>query len=238
MAVSNVSNLAVLDLSDGQHSIENRDSTFDSRIMRSWTELSQSGRAFRSLRVLMLGWQEKVDKWIFASMDSFPKMRLLVITRCRNFDHKTHRDWEEDAWSHGWTFMPSKRGVKHLRSLFEDRSTYTGQVSDMYYESGRDSTSPDPQLSLAPRLPLLEVCFGTPLPWTHIRDEFAGTGTIYFRRKRQEKPALIGIDPGIKQSASQQALGKQLQHSPGPKRRDTKRSAASLLAEMTSMTQT
>lgn len=236
-----MSNLTVLDLSDGQHSIENRESTFDMRIMRSWSELARSGRAFKNLRVLMLGWQEKIDNWIFDFLDEFPKLRLLIISRCRNFDHKNHRDWEDNAWSHHWTFMPSKRGVKHLRTLLDDKSLYKGKIAGMHHESGLDPANADSQHSLAPNIPLLELWLGTPRAWTHIMDEYAGTGTIYFRKKRHEKFNPLKKETTIKEAVSQ-ARPSQVASSPNarPKepssvqRRNAKHSAASLLAELSS----
>lgn len=232
VSMSNVSNLTVLDLSDGQHSIENRDSTFDIRVMRSWSELARAGRAFQNLRVLMLGWQEKVDTWIFDFLDDFPKLRLLIISRCRNFDHKNHRDWEENAWSHHWTFIPSKRGVKHLRTLLDDKSLYKGKVSGMHHESGRDPLDPDSQHSTAPNVPLLEVWLGTPRAWTHILDEYAGTGTIVFRKKRYERNASGKQISGARDTASQsRANGLRSKELLTPRQRNGNQSTASLLAE-------
>lgn len=211
------------------------------RVMRSWSELAGSGRAFQNLRVLMLGWQEKVDSWIFDFLDDFPKLRLLVVSRCRNFDHKNHRDWEDHAWSHHWTFMPSKRGVKQLRTLLDDKSLYKGKIAGMHHESGRDPADFDSPHSTAPNIPLLEVWLGTPRAWTHIMDEYAGTGTIYFRKKRHENANPSKKIPIVKEGVSQpkpsHVVSSQDMHSKNPailQRRGAKHSAASLLAELSS----
>lgn len=237
VSTSQVSNLTVLDLSDGQHSIEHRDSNFDIRIMRSWSELARSGRAFQNLRVLMLGWQEKVDTWIFHLLDDFPNLRVLVISRCLNFDHKTHREWEEDAWRHQWTFMPSKRGVKHLRTLLDDRSLYKGKISAMHHESGRDFSDAESVKSTAPNVPLLEVWLGTPRPWIHIMDEYAGTATIVFRKKRPEingsarKISQTKVPMNESRSVQSTLVTSNMKNGPTPKRRGTDQSATDLLAQ-------
>lgn len=209
--------------------------------MRSWSELARSGRAFRNLRVLMLGWQEKIDSWIFDFLDDFPKLRLLIISRCRNFDHKNHRDWEDNAWSHHWTFMPSKRGVKHLRTLLDDKSLYKGKVAGMHHESGLDPANADSQHSSAPKIPLLELWLGTPRAWTHIMDEYAGTGTIYFRRKCHEKSIPLKKEITVKEAVNQPRPSQLVPpqnlrlKEPSPfQRRSAKHSAASLLAELSS----
>lgn len=185
----------------------------------------------------MLGWQEKVDVWIFDFLDDFPKLRLLIISRCRNFDHKNHRDWEDDAWSHQWTFMPSKRGVKYLRTLLDDKSFYKGKIANMHHESGRDSIDSDPSLSTAPDVPLLEVWLGTPRPWVHIMDEYAGTGTIFFRKKRQERNGSARNSSHANRTTHESSPVQTTQRKiaqptsdSAPRRRDTKQTAADLLA--------
>lgn len=241
VSLSTITNLTVLDLSDGQLYIENRESTFDFRIMRSWSELAQSGRAFQSLEVLMLGWQEKVDTWIFDLLDSFPRLNIVVMTDCRWINHKNHKEWEEHAWRYGWSFMPSKRGTKHLRLLLDDQSFCPASVSNMHEESVRIAAeaTQKPADKFSHR-PLLECWLGTPKPWRHVIDEFPGTRTVVFQKTQKTtdgtgsyKPASNNLDTTKHESSTPGTSGaKRSRILIATKRRAAKHSAASLLAEM------
>ncbi|KAK5072827.1 hypothetical protein LTR64_000765 [Lithohypha guttulata] len=187
VAVSTISNLTVLDLSDGQLYIDNRESTFDQRVLRVWSDLARTGKAFRNLRVLLLGWQEKIDVWLFELLKTFPRLNLVVVTDCRNIHHKNHKDWEQSAEKFGWEVWPSKRGVKYLRPLFDDRSFVVGNISNLHAESVAVAKSRTDALPVARSRPLLECWLGTPRVWKHIVEEFPGTRTVLLQRKSLEK---------------------------------------------------
>lgn len=189
ISVSMIPNLSILDLSDGQLYIENRESTFEMRVMRTWSELARSGRAFKNLRVLMLGWQEKVDTWVFDLLDDFPKLNILIFTDCHQIHHKNHKDWEEAAWKFRWTFMPSKRGVKHLRSLLNDKSA-VGNVSNLYYESLELAAAAGGSSATSQPRPLVECWLGSPRPWSHIIEEFPGTRTVFLQKEATKSSAV------------------------------------------------
>ena len=239
VSISSISNLSVLDLSDGQLYIENRESTFDQRVMRSWAEMARSGRAFGQLRVLLLGWQEKVDDSIFEWLTAFPRLNMLVLTDCRWLHHKNHKDWEELAWSHDWDFLPTKRGVKHLRSLLDDRSFYVGNVSNMHYESVQLSNADGVSASPVAKRALLECWLGTPRIWNHVIDEFPGTRTVILQKLSNAKgiaekqPVATSEVVNKRQPSSPVSAGnvKRVQGGP-PRRRPVMRSSASLLSEM------
>lgn len=180
VSVSSITNLAVLDLSDGQHYIESRESTFDARVLRSWSELARDHRAFQHLRVLMLGWQEKLDAWIFQGLSSFPRLEFLLITDCKHVHHKNHKAWDEEASRYGWSFYPAKRGVKHLKTVFDDGSDAICAVSNLLYDRGHVEHATD--TSKQPETPLLECTYGNPREWSHIIDEFPGTRTVFLYR--------------------------------------------------------
>lgn len=242
VSLSAITNLSVLDLSDGRLYMENRESTFDIRIMRSWSELASTGRAFQSLEVFMLGWQEKVDTWIFDLLDSFPRLDILVMTDCRCIHHKNHKEWQDDAWKHGWTFMPSKRGAKHLRTLLDDKSFYAASASNLHYEHMRMAAevAKRPMNSSISDRPLVECWLGTPKPWRHVIDEFPGTRTVFFQKlptarvepnasKRPLNDTTDAKRDPSRSDASHVELG---QNTISSKRRTAKHSASSLLAEM------
>jgi len=241
VSLSSITNLTVLDLSDGQLYIENRESTFDFRIMRSWSELARTDRAFQSLRVLMLGWQEKVDTWIFDLFNSFPQLGIVIMTDCRQIHHKNHKDWEEDAWKHGWDFMPSKRGTKYLRSLIDDKSFHPASVSNLHYDQVRMARTPTQKMKeIISDLPLLECWMGTPRQWRHVIDEFPGTRTVFFYKTTtartegvSNQPLLSTTTVGKREPSSPDTShSKRSQTSVSSNRRAAKHSAASLLAEM------
>lgn len=183
VGISQLQNLSILDLSDGQLWIENRESTFDYRVIRTWSELAYSRQAFKHLEVLMLGWQEKVSEWIFAHLQRFPCLRLVIITDCRQLNHKNRKDWEGEAIKCGFEHLPSKRGVKILRSFLDDRSFYMGSISNFYHFTSFEALSQEDKLMLNRKKPLLECWFGKPKPWSHILDEFPGTRTICFVKR-------------------------------------------------------
>lgn len=241
VALSSIINLSVLDLSDGQLYIENRESTFDIRVMRTWSELATTGRAFQKLRVLMLGWQEKVDSWIFNLLAAFPKLNMFILTDCHKIHHKNHKEWEQLAWDCGWEFLPSKRGVKYLRALLDDKSFYVGNISNLHYESlcltAANSATP---VKYRDR-PILECWLGTPRTWTHIIDEFPGTRTILFQKKSKSaipadtKTLTLSQNATTKReptSPISSEPSKRVQNTSISRRKAPQHSAASLLAEM------
>lgn len=240
VALCAVQNLSVLDLSDGQLYIENRESTFDYRIVRTWLETAASGRGFLNLRVLLLGWQEKVDTWIFDYLKKFPKLNLVVLSNCRLLHHKNHKDWEELAWSQGWEFMPSKRGVKHLRPFFDDKSFGKGIISNLHYESLRMHYSGGNIPRKAQR-PLLECWLGSPREWSHLVDDFPGTGTILlqrsdpFRRKSAQQMADHSAATSTKGPADMEpsAQSRTGGNPPVSRRKLHSNNTASLLADLT-----
>jgi len=182
VAIHKVTNLAVLDLSDGQISIDNRSSTFDERVMRSWAELAVAGQAFQHLRVILFGWQEFLSEWIFKYVHAFPSLCYIVVTDCPKMHQRNRRDWEPLSTAAGWEARRAKRSVKDLRPIVESAKPGLGYIPGFYDESMEHfkdlthSGRPD----LVERLPLLEVEVGTPRPWRHIVDDFPSTRTIFF----------------------------------------------------------
>lgn len=182
MAVATISNLTVLDLSDGQLYIENRESNLDQRIFRTWAELARSGRAFGQLRVLLLGWQEKIGSWIFDMLTCFPKLDTVVMTDCRHIHHKNSKDWSRFAAAADWAFWPTKRGVKHLRSCISQSSFGVSNVSYLYDSSNKSVSGGVDGHAIARERPIVECWLGTPRVWHHIVEDFPGTRTVFFQK--------------------------------------------------------
>jgi hypothetical protein len=190
VAVHKINNLTVLDLSDGQISIDHQFSNFDERVMRSWAELARSGEAFQHLRVMMFGWQENLADWIFRYTAYFPSLCQLIVTDCPHMHQKNRNDWEKVSEPAGWEARHAKRSAKDLRPILSSPDFHFGSVSGCYYESMElfaGLTHPKRQ-SLLQRLPVLEMSLGTPRRWSHIVEDFPSTRTIIFDK--------VGSPPG------------------------------------------
>jgi hypothetical protein len=170
--VSNISNLALLDLSDGQVTIDTKVSVFNERVMRTWAELVSTAGAFEELQILLLGWQEHVSTWLFQYLQHFPKLRYVVLTDCPLLHQKNRKEWEPKALLWGWEARHAKRSAKRLKPCLMEKDFHSGAVSGLLY--------PDEQMQI--ERPVLEMWLGNPRPWTHIVDDFPSTRTIFFER--------------------------------------------------------
>lgn len=182
VSIHKVTNLAVLDLSDGQVTIDNMHSTFDHRVMRAWGELATSRQAFQHLRVFMFGWQENLSEWIFQYVDQFPSLCQIIVTDCPQMHQKNRGEWEHIALRAGWEGRHAKKSAKSLRPVLGDPTFYSGSVSGCYYENMErfESLAPKRRPNVKHPLPLLEVWIGSPRQWSHIMEDFPSTRTIIF----------------------------------------------------------
>jgi hypothetical protein len=178
VSVSNISNLALLDLSDGQVTIDTKVSSFNERVMRTWAELAKTAGAFRELQVLLLGWQEHVSSWLFQYLQHFPKLRYVVLTDCPLLHQKNRKEWEPDAADCGWEARHAKRSAKTLKPILKEKDFHFGAVSGLLYL--------DEQVTMT--RPVLETWLGNPRPWTHIVEDFPSTRTIFFERSATADP--------------------------------------------------
>ena len=179
--ISSIKNLTVLDLSDGQ-TTDDCISTLDERVFKSWAELAESDGAFRHLRVLMLGWQELLSKWIFRYLDSFPSLCCLLVTDSPKIHQRNRPYWEEEATTNGWTAQSAKKSAKRLGPLLDDKNFYLGAISGCYYKAQElyEQGFTDKGSEFPSGLPILECSLGTPKGWTHVVEEYPGTRTVWF----------------------------------------------------------
>lgn len=224
VSLSDITNLALLDLSDGQVLIDTKVSSFDERVMRTWAELAKTEGAFSHLRVVLLGWQEHVSTWLFQYLRSFPSLSHLIITDCPKIHQKNRKEWAQSALEYGWEARHGKRSAKFLRPVLNEPGFHLGAVSGLL------SSTPDISGEVSGmeigsstfRKPLLECWLGTPRVWSHILDEFPGPRTIIFDRTYHTSPkphvAQGGrdIDP-IKRTRDQDQRSIEVR-SPPPKR--------------------
>ena len=186
VAIANITNLTALDLSDGRVTIDTRISAFDERVLRTWAELAQSGRAFQHLRVLMFGWQEQLSFWLFKYLPRFPALERIVLTDCPHLHQRNRKDWEQLALNAGFEARHAKKSAKGLRPILFAPDFPQGAISGLCYiapdeENGAGmSFEKHNDIDDHNRKPLLECWIGTPRTWNHIVDEFPGTKTIWF----------------------------------------------------------
>jgi hypothetical protein len=185
-SVANVTNLAILDLSDGQVTIDMKTSAFDERLMRSWAEVAASRRGFANLRVLLLGWQN-LDTWLFKYLPFFPALSCVVITDSQKLTQRNRKDWESLAQAAGLEARHAKRSAKSLRPILDDLDFYRYSVSGFLFDESQPEGDPQPSPKHRHR-PVLECWLGTPRKWTHILEDFPSTRTIFFDRSSLVNP--------------------------------------------------
>lgn len=178
--IANIRNLAVLDLSDG-NATEVSAMALDERVFKTWSELAGKG-AFKHLRVLMLGWQEEISKWIFKYLDTFSSLCYILVTDSLKIHQRNRSAWEIEAAKYGWLARSAKQSAKSLRPLLDDKTFYLGAVSGSYYDSEEmfDLLAKDKKLEVTTSLPVLECWLGNPRTWTHVIEEYPGTRTVWF----------------------------------------------------------
>ena len=186
VAIHTITNLAVLDLSDGQVTIDNLVTKFDERVMRAWAELARSGQAFQHLRVMLFGWQETLSDWIFKYMDCFPSLCHIIVTDCPRVHQRNRNVWEPISQTAGWEARHAKRSAKSLRPIIGNEDFYFGSISGCYYDSMElfSKLAHNKRPNLTQRLPVLEVWLGTPRRWSHIVDEFPSNRTVFFENMK------------------------------------------------------
>ena len=208
VSLANVSNLAVLDLSDGQVSIDIKESAFNERVFRTWSDLGQAGQ-FGRLCALLLGWQEHLGPWILRYLPCFPSLKHVIITDCPNMHQKNRKDWEDEALAFGWKARHAKKSAKSLRPILKEAAFPLGSVSGLYHLATQSSTY----------RPILECWIGTPKKWTHILDDFPGTRTIFLDRIKKFAPVVQHYsDSGLKRSRQNGTASGSASNSPEPKR--------------------
>ncbi|KIW28509.1 uncharacterized protein PV07_08168 [Cladophialophora immunda] len=226
VSVHTITNLAVLDLSDGQATIDNGVSKFDERVLRSWAELARSGETFQHLRVIMFGWQEHLSDWIFKYADCFPSLCHIIVTDCPRMHQKNRGLWEPTAQAAGWEARHAKKSAKSLRPIIGDRDFAFGSISGCYYDSLElfSQLVHNRRPSLTDKRPLLEVWMGGPRQWSHIVDDFPSTRTIFLENiktqswKAQEWPSTTNSNGDPAKRARNQEPATPGSASPPPKR--------------------
>lgn len=186
VAIHKINNLAVLDLSDGQATIDNAVSCFDDRVMRTWAELAVAKQAFQHLRVMLFGWQENLSDWIFRYVNHFPSLCHVIVTDCPRMHQRNRVVWEPSSKARGWEARHAKPSAKSLRPIIGDQEFGSGSVSGCYYDSmGLYENLANPgRPDMTESAPVLETWIGSPRPWTHIVEDFPSTRTVFFENTK------------------------------------------------------
>ncbi|KAL9107149.1 MAG: hypothetical protein Q9227_007929 [Pyrenula ochraceoflavens] len=241
VALAKIKNLAVLELTDPPPGLipEESRSMFDERIMRAWAEMaveSRQGRAFRELRVLLLGRQHEVSgRWLFKYLQRFPKLGRIVLTDCEGLHQRNRAEWEELGKEHGWRARSAKKSVKRMRRVIDPWSVVCEEKSDQHQDGetekdkevgghfGCISRAMDVDAEEEPlftgqlsakeeKKPLVECWLGQPRPWSHIVDDFPGTRTVWLDRlatsptTAPEQKPIHAVTPTTTTTADEQTL--------------------------------
>lgn len=176
VSIHTITNIAVLDLSDVGNEYSDIGSTFNERVMMTWAQLAASGQAFQNLRVMLFGWQQQLNHWIFNYTHHFPSLCHIILTDCPKMHQKNRGEWEHISQAAGWDARHAKRSAKSLRPIVKSEDFAFGSVSECYYESQElfSELAHNKRPSLMRTLPILEVWLSTPRQWTHIIDDFPG----------------------------------------------------------------
>ncbi|KAJ9611109.1 hypothetical protein H2200_004292 [Cladophialophora chaetospira] len=194
VSIHTITNITVLDLSDTGNEHSDIGSIFNERVMISWAQLAASGQAFQNLRVILFGWQQELEHWIFKYTHHFPSLCHIIMTDCPKLHQKNRAEWEPISEAAGWEARRAKRSAKSLRPIIKSEDFAFGSVSGSYYDSQDlfDHLAHSRRPNFTQTLPLLEVWLSTPRQWNHIIDDFPAHRTIWFDNIRTRSPGSAG----------------------------------------------
>lgn len=174
--IAGISNLAILDLSDNLATVDLSPSRFDERIFKTWAELALQNGAFKSLRALLFGWQPAISTWIFSYLNSFPALRLLVVTACPEFGQSNRKMWEPIATKAHWEARHAKKSVQLMRTVITEETFCFGAVSSMLFDAAIFG-------SRISNKPVLECWLGGPPAWENVQTVFPkATQTVWLEK--------------------------------------------------------
>lgn len=174
--IAGISNLAILDLSDNLATVDLSPSRFDERIFKTWAELALEEGAFKHLRVLLFGWQPAISVWIFKYLNSFPALRLPVVTACTEFGQSNRKTWEPIATKAHWEARHAKKSVQLMRATINEENFYFGAVSSMLFDAAIFG-------SKISKKPVLECWLGGPPAWENVQTVFPkATQTVWLEK--------------------------------------------------------
>lgn len=131
VGVSSVVNLVALDISyfkppkSAPVPDEQKITTLNDRIIRSWSEQAQTGAAFKHLRVLMIRGQHDLSEGMFRYLESFPALLVLVVAGCENITSDSSKKIAERyGWAESNQWPCSEQLPAKYRSLSDCKTIY------------------------------------------------------------------------------------------------------------------
>ena len=153
------------------------------RVVRTWSELAESGTAFAHLQVLRLSYQEHVSKATLQYLKSFPSLRLLVVYNCPSLSSLFESDNQKIA---GW--QPVVDHSTHLEAAYTSDEIYG------YYNFIKESDEKGP--SMYRNTPILGFQIGR-----EIRRPSKSRNTpdtVYLKRQNRHQEQEDTTDPPAK----------------------------------------
>lgn len=212
VAVSSITNLAMLDLSDGQIAIDPKTSSFDERVMRTWAEIAEQRKGFLHLQVIMLGWQD-IDAWIFKYLPYFPALSQVIVTDSQRLTQRDRKEWEPASRAAGYEARHAKKSAKSLRPVLDDLNFQRCAISGLLFQNNSEHTEAAGSCynPIPAQRPTLECWIGTPRRWAHILEDFPGNRTIFFDRTSRVEPESNTLHASPKPNVEALKRGRHLQ---------------------------
>ncbi|OJD25434.1 hypothetical protein ACJ73_03200 [Blastomyces percursus] len=164
------------------------------RVVRSWSELAHSSKAFNNLRVLMLHLQADVTLRIFSYLVQFPSLETLIVVGCPQLADDSAKSVGRQ---HGWS---TRRVDATNKTIYE---CYTNYITSE--KAADNSKAPDIH-----SLPLLDFSLGAPdakdykkymSVWFHRQIQSSNVGLL--NRKRATEREIIGpVNDSVKRQRS------------------------------------
>lgn len=139
--IESVKNLVALELnaSSEPETLVNDKTTMpmaglNDRVVRTWSELAESGAAFAHLQVLRLSYQEHVSRVTLQYLRSFPSLRLLVVYNCPSLSSLFNDNQTIEGW------QPVVDHSTHLEAAYASGEIYG------YYNFIRESEERNPSM--------------------------------------------------------------------------------------------
>ena len=154
------------------------------RVVRTWSELAESGTAFAHLQVLRLSYQGHVSRATLQYLGSFPSLRLLVVYNCPSISSL----FNDNQTIGGW--QPVVDHSAHLEAAYTSDEIYG------YYNFIRESEERDPSMDPnTPNTPILGFQIGREI---RRPSKSRNTSEVYLMRQNRHQGQDDASEPPAK----------------------------------------
>jgi hypothetical protein len=200
--IANVKNVVALEIStQWPRLLSDEDNTqitsLADRIIRTWSELSQTSRAFKHLKILKLYGQQHLTGLTFEYLDSFPSLSALVVGDCKGMISKPVKRL---AATYGWETEKRPRLERRDEDVgFDESATvyqcYRGIVGQNEQKRASvDQGIPILDFQIGPRYPRSSASVVT----VFLREPSGDVEAANLVRKRK-MTSNIGTEPRLKE---------------------------------------